>query len=211
MDGATPDLLERFKQGDSGAYRTLAERYDGDLRRYARSRMDASLQAEVTVDDLLQEVHEESLKGIARFEYRRERAFFFWQCGIARNRIRKHCERLKRRPPAPQLSALPREHAVSSAQVLAEWMKAGPSPLKAAARRQDGHLIALAMDQLSDAHREALLLRHVEGLSGPEAAARLGIEPGAFRKRVHDAKLKLAGLLDDLLGEDERRANLDLR
>jgi RNA polymerase sigma-70 factor (ECF subfamily) len=48
------------------------------------------------------------------------------------------------------------------------------SPSQQAARREQGVLLANALDQLPKNYREVLILRHLEGLSFPEVARRMG-------------------------------------
>ena len=51
-----------------------------------------------------------------------------------------------------------------------------------------------AIRALPDAYRETLLLRLVEGLTGPEIAERIGLTPGSVRVNLHRgmAQLRLA-------------------
>jgi RNA polymerase sigma-70 factor (ECF subfamily) len=58
------------------------------------------------------------------------------------------------------------------------------------ARREDGpdaeSLAALtAIRSLPEAYRETLILRLVEGMTGPEIAARTGLTPGSVRVNLH--------------------------
>jgi RNA polymerase sigma-70 factor (ECF subfamily) len=83
-----------------------------------------------------------------------------------------------------QPDALPAQHQ--------SW---GPDPLRAAL---DGELraeIEQAVAALPEAMRLVVLLRDVEGLSTEEAAARLGISPGAVKVRLHRARQRLRDLL----------------
>ncbi|MGE0479003.1 MAG: RNA polymerase sigma factor [Phycisphaerae bacterium] len=47
------------------------------------------------------------------------------------------------------------------------------------------HEALAAIRNLPDAYRETLMLRLVEGLSGPEIAARTGLTPGSVRVNLH--------------------------
>jgi DNA-directed RNA polymerase specialized sigma24 family protein len=48
------------------------------------------------------------------------------------------------------------------------------------------------LGELSDAHREALLLTSWDGLSAEEAALAAGVSPATFRKRLSRARARLA-------------------
>lgn len=200
MDSRTPDLLERFLQGDATAYETLVGRYDGPLRRFVQAHLSASLANLVGVDDVLQEVHLQALRDVAGFEYRRELSFFFWLCAIARNRIRAHGRRVGRRPPLVSLHAGSPEATGSSAHLLACLQGASRSPSQVLAHQQETEVLALALAELPERRRTALLLRHVEGLDGPECARRMGMSHGAFRVLASRALAELRRVLDRTIG-----------
>ncbi len=67
--------------------------------------------------------------------------------------------------------------------------------------REVSQVIQAAMQTLAQEHREALVLRDVEGLSAEKAAAVVGIEVGALKSRLHRARMQLkqslAAVLDD--------------
>jgi RNA polymerase sigma-70 factor (ECF subfamily) len=59
------------------------------------------------------------------------------------------------------------------------------------AGQRRAELLAVALQSLDPIHREVVLLRDVEELSAPEAAARLGISVQALKSRLHRARVKL--------------------
>lgn len=61
--------------------------------------------------------------------------------------------------------------------------------------------LAQALGALDPLHREVVLLRDIEGLSAPEAAARLGITVQALKSRLHRARVNLR---DQVLATGER-------
>jgi RNA polymerase sigma-70 factor (ECF subfamily) len=167
--GRTDDLLERFRAGDPGAYATLWRRYLAPLRSFLRHLSADRGAPELGLDDLLQDVHVEALRSLAGFVYRRELAFFFWLCGIARRLVagrRRRSGRRARLAPPP-----------SSVELLARGRRADEE----LALREHLDLLALALEELDPRRREAILLRYVDELGTDEAAAVLGTSPGAFR------------------------------
>ena len=54
-----------------------------------------------------------------------------------------------------------------------------------AAERADAHAALDAIRALPEAYRETLMLRLVEGLSGPEIATRTGLTPASVRVNLH--------------------------
>ena len=65
---------------------------------------------------------------------------------------------------------------VATAIVLggAALVAAGSSPSQHAARREQALLLAEGLERLPEDYREVLILRHLEGLTFPEVAARMG-------------------------------------
>jgi RNA polymerase sigma-70 factor (ECF subfamily) len=64
-------------------------------------------------------------------------------------------------------------------------------------RRERRQAVRHALDQLSDAHREVLVLRFLEDLSTAEAAAVLEIGEGAVKMRVVRALERLKETLEE--------------
>jgi RNA polymerase sigma-70 factor, ECF subfamily len=59
------------------------------------------------------------------------------------------------------------------------------------ADKQRAELLAAALQALEPIHREVVLLRDIQELSAPEAAARLGISVDALKSRLHRARVSL--------------------
>ena len=58
------------------------------------------------------------------------------------------------------------------------------------------------MAKLSDAHREILVLREVQGLSYEELSEILGVARGTVMSRLHHARGKLKGYLEGYVGQE---------
>jgi RNA polymerase sigma-70 factor (ECF subfamily) len=69
--------------------------------------------------------------------------------------------------------------------------------------RQVSEVIQAAIGTLPDDHREALVLRDVEGLSAEEAAEVAGVEVGALKSRLHRARMALKQRLSAVLETEE--------
>jgi RNA polymerase sigma-70 factor (ECF subfamily) len=111
------------------------------------------------VDDLLQDVF---LIALRRLDSLREpTAFAGWLLAIARNRAND----FHRRPRA--------------AEELRDT--AGNDDPD----EQEAHAALAAIQSLPEAYRETLSLRLVEGMTGPEIAARTGLTPASVRVNLH--------------------------
>ncbi|MEM7247972.1 MAG: sigma-70 family RNA polymerase sigma factor [Acidobacteriota bacterium] len=197
----TPDLLLRFEQGEPEAYEILIERYRPELLRFIRSHVSPWLERHVSVDDLFQEAQLEALRSLPRFTYRRPLAFFLWLCGIARNVINAHARRLGRQPPVLSLQGPARGRSTSSVELVATLCGSGDSPSERLALKENLHLLAAGLEQVPGRRRQALILKHVEGLDNTDAASRLGLSVGAFKVLASRALGDLRDQLVELLGE----------
>jgi RNA polymerase sigma-70 factor (ECF subfamily) len=111
------------------------------------------------VDDL---VHDVFLAAMRRLDTLRDPdAFGPWLAAIARNRARDHHRRARDAEPL-------------AAEV------ADPSPPHA-----EAHAALAAIRSLPEAYRETLVLRLVEGMTGPEIAERTGLTHGSVRVNLH--------------------------
>jgi RNA polymerase sigma-70 factor (ECF subfamily) len=111
------------------------------------------------VDDLVQEVFLKALRQLATL--RDPRAFGAWIAMIARHTA---TDRARRRP---ELVELPDDLAA-------------PESKDDEARR-----VLRVIRDLPEAYREPLVLRLVEGMSGPEIAERTGLTAGSVRVNLH--------------------------
>lgn len=119
-------------------------------------------------DDLTQEVFAHALPRLG--ELREPAAFPGWIVRIAR---RAALDAMRRRAP------------LTGATV--EYVDGAASPED----RLDAARALAAIRALPPAYRETLLLRLVEGLSGPEIAQRTGLTPGSVRVNLHRGMAQL--------------------
>jgi RNA polymerase sigma-70 factor (ECF subfamily) len=111
------------------------------------------------VDDLLHDVFLQAMRRVDGL--RRPEAFGPWLAAIARNRARDHYRR-----------------GVDTVE-LPDNLPGTPHPEGEALR------VLAAIRALPEAYRETLLLRLVEGMTGPEIAERTGMTPGSVRVNLH--------------------------
>lgn len=111
------------------------------------------------VDDLVQDVF---LLALRRLHTLRDNTRFGpWLATIARNRANDYH---RRAPELAELSETLAAEDLGEAEALA---------------------ILTAIQTLPDAYRETLVLRLVEGMTGPEIAARTGLTPASVRVNLH--------------------------
>jgi len=157
-------LASRARSGDRTAFARLYERFAPAVHGVLLSSAPRE-----EAGDLVQEVFLLALRAIGRLQD--PGSFGPWLLAIARNRAR---DAHKSRKPAIELSA------EIEAEAGARRSDAVPEGDDVAARA------ALeAVRSLPEAYRETLILRLVEGMTGPEIASRTGMTHGSVRVNLH--------------------------
>jgi RNA polymerase sigma-70 factor (ECF subfamily) len=192
-------LLDLAKQGDSAALGQLLESYRAYLRVLARVQIGRHLQGKVDASDLAQEACLGAYRDFPQFRGATEKELLGWLrqilASLLANLVR-HYHGTKRRDVR-----LERQLALEldqSSQALDRSLVAPQSsPSEQASRREQSVVLAEALGRLPDDWRELLILRHLEGLTFPEVAERLGRSVDSLKKQWPRA---LAGLRRALEG-----------
>ncbi len=175
-------LVDAARDGDRAAFAALYATYARMVHGILLARVPRA-----DVDDLAQDVF---LQAMERLRSLREAAAFGgWLAAIARHRAADH---LRRAPRTTELTDEIGGRLAASAS--------GSASISASASA-DGHQAeALAVlriiQSLPDAYRETLVLRLVEGMTGPEIAARTGLTPASVRVNLHRGMKQLRERLE---------------
>lgn len=152
-----PVLVESAHRGHGGAMDALYRRFAPVVHGVLLGYVQKA-----DADDLTQDVFETALRRLG--ELRDRAAFPGWIVSIAR---RAALDAKRRRAPLTGVDI----EAVSDAATHED--------------RLDAQRALHAIRALPEAYRDTLLLRLVEGLDGPEIAARTGLTPGSVRVNLH--------------------------
>lgn len=202
---STQRLLAEAGAGDEAAVNLLIERHRDALRRMVAGRMDRGMAQRVDASDIVQETLIEAHRRLG--DYVRDGAalpFHLWLRHIARDRLidahRRH--RAQRRDVGREQGL----HAAgtadrSSLDLAAQLCDLELTPAAAALRRELENRFWMAIDQLDEADREIVLMRHQEQLGNGEVADLLGLSPAAAGMRY----LRAIRRLKDKLGESPSR------
>lgn len=170
------NLLREARAGDAATLGRLLEAYRRYLFLLARVQIGQRLQGKVDASDLVQETFLEAHRNFDRFRGGTEAEFVAW----LRQILAANVIDLVRRYLGTQGRDVRLEReiraAVDQSSVLLDRALVAPqsSPSRQVERREQAVLLADALDQLPADYREALVLRHLEGLAFPEVARRMG-------------------------------------
>jgi RNA polymerase sigma-70 factor, ECF subfamily len=176
MTADAEHLLREALAGDAGSLGRLLELYRRYLALLARVQIGQRLQGKVDESDLVQETFLEAHRHFPRFQGTSEAQLVRWLRQILATRL---ADTLRRYLGAQGRDVrLEREIGDafdrSSAMLEGGFVAQQSSPSQQAARREQAVLIADALTGLPDDYREVLVLRHLEGLTFPEVARRMG-------------------------------------
>lgn len=192
MIDSDSELMERFRDGDEEAFRTLAQRFQRPLVNFFyRLTWDR-----FTAEDYAQEVFARIVR--ARARYRPRAKFRTWLFRIAKN---YWIDRYREGKNAPRMSSLDQPIGQDQGKPLTlEDTVEGPSPRPddEVRRKEIGEAVKEAVKRLSEEQRLVFVLSENQGLKYAEIAEVLEIPVGTVKSRMHSAMHRLRELLRDV-------------
>jgi RNA polymerase sigma-70 factor (ECF subfamily) len=164
-------LVAACGTGERSALGALYDRHATTIRRFL-ARLSGT--EERDLDDLVQATFEVVVRAAPRFDGRS--SVRTWLIGIANNTARHHVRTEVRR------------------RRLREAASAQPQ-ITATGEHGERERLHEAICELPPKLREALVLVYLEGFTGPEAAAAIGVREGTVWKRLHEAREGLRGIM----------------
>lgn len=170
------ELIREARAGTETALGGLLELYRNYLRLLARVEIGRRLQGKVDASDLVQETFLEAHRNFAQFQGTAEPQFVRWLRQIlahrAANLVRHYFGTQGRDIRLEQELAADLEN--SSRLMNIDLVGSLTSPSQQAVQREQSVLLADALERLPVHYRDVLVLRHIEGLTFPEVAERMG-------------------------------------
>jgi RNA polymerase sigma-70 factor (ECF subfamily) len=172
-------VIAKIAVGDLENLGILFDRYEPDVRRvlvYLSPRI-------ADVDDLVQITFLQVIPAASRYDPSFPARS--WLAGIAAMMARRHRRSIMRMTArlGSWMNVVVREEPVT--------------PDRAMDSRESTKLLEQALQQMSPKRREAFVLVAIEGISGQEAAASLGIPLNTLWTRLHHARLDLRARLSE--------------
>jgi RNA polymerase sigma-70 factor (ECF subfamily) len=193
-------LIERARRAEPGALDRLLDAYRNYLRLLARTGLDASLRGKADPSDLVQDALLKATQHFGQFRGGSDAELAGWLRQIlARcltDFVRRHQSVGRRAGREQSLDELLDQSSQAMERILAAN---STSPSASAERRDLGVVLSDALAQLSEDHRDVIVLHHLEGLEWDEVAQRLGRTVAAVRMLWTRALKQLRPLLDEQL------------
>ncbi len=169
-------ILERCRRGDELAWEALVRMYQSRVYsvalQYVRNPDEAR--------DLAQDIFVRVYRRLDTFQG--HETFLPWLMRLARNASIDHLRRKKARPPRTDIS-------VDEGPQIPD---PGPDPEQNWMTDRRRRLVYQALEQVSEANREMILLKEIQGLNLQEIADLLAVPMGTVKSRSNRARLELA-------------------
>ncbi len=178
------ELTARARAGDEAAFAALMEANQGRvynlILRMTGSREDAL--------ELSQEAFLNAWRGLKNFHG--ESSFSTWVYRLASNVCIDFLRREKRRRSISMTVSLDDEE-----EHQAELPDERSSPERAYERGETRDAVRKALEELSEEHRQVLIMRELQGMSYAEIGEILDVEIGTVKSRISRARLALRKIL----------------
>ncbi|OLE24529.1 MAG: RNA polymerase sigma factor ShbA [Actinobacteria bacterium 13_1_20CM_3_71_11] len=188
MTGPEAELVDRAVRGDPDATAALLTLVRPGVVRYCRAHLGRVGGRYTTADDVSQEVCLAVLRSLPRYRDQ-GRPFAAFVYGIAAHKI------------ADAQRAAVRHLAVTPVDVILDQADSAPGPEQRAIETDQARRLSELLRQLSEVHREILVLRVAVGLSAEEVAGALGMTAGAVRVAQSRALARLRTLAPTAFNE----------
>jgi RNA polymerase sigma-70 factor, ECF subfamily len=175
------DLVRRTKSGDTQAFEELFNRYQKRVYNIVYGMTGNASDAA----DLTQDVFVRVFDSIGSL--RAEEAFFTWLRTIAINICRDHA----RKRPRMKVESLDEKLSFDGEQLSREIADTSDGPARVFESKDTRKAVHRALDSLSDEHRVAVTLHHIEGMDVRDVAQALGCPVGTIKSRLARAREEL--------------------
>jgi RNA polymerase sigma-70 factor (ECF subfamily) len=191
-------LLDQARAGDVQALGQLLESYRAYLTLMAQLQIGRRLQGKVDAADVVQDAFLGAHRDFGQFRGTTEKEFLGWLrqilAYVLANLVRYYQGAQRRDVRLERQLTIELDqssHALDRGLVADQ-----SSPSQQAARREQAVLLAEALARLPEAWRDLLVLRHLEGLTFPEVAQRLGRTVDSVKKQWPRALASLRRVME---------------
>lgn len=184
------EFIEKLKSGDAAAFDTFVVRYSDDI--YA-------LLYRLTEDaeeacDLTQETFLSALKAIGKFRGEADLKTWLYRIAVNQSRNRFRWWKRRRREKTVSLDAPVGQTDIALSETMAG---SGKNPEETFLQCEREKKLTLALQNLTEIFREAVVLCDIEGLSYEEIAATLEINIGTVKSRIARGREELRRKLNE--------------
>jgi len=179
------------------------DKYSDDLRNEARRILRSQRLGFADVSDLVQATFVRALEKRHQFQGETEGQFFAWLRSILGRLINDKLRKFGRRGDR-KTKSLHQAQDDSSSRCIPEPESDESSPSQKCAREEESSLMRKALDELPEAQRTAVKMKHFDGLDVPEIARRMGTTPAAVASLLYRGRKALLEQMGQGTNDGER-------
>jgi RNA polymerase sigma-70 factor, ECF subfamily len=190
IGGSEAELVQRARNRDEAAIRSIMQSNNRRLYRLARGILRNDSEAE----DVVQETYVRAFTHL--HDFRGDSSLATWLGRIA---INEALGRMRRQRPGVEWTSLP--PGTLEAQVIQFPLSAAAEdPEKSMAQREIQRVVEHAIDELPDAFRIVFITRVIEGMNVEETSEILGLKTETVKTRLHRARTMLRDIVEKKIG-----------
>ena len=192
----TTNLIGRAQGGEQAAFESLFGRYYSRVLRIVRSRMGQRLRCHEDPEDIVQNTFIVAIQKFDTFEPAHEASLINWLAQLVEHQIQnavRYHNALKR--DHKREVVLRRIHeSVTSGNLRLEMANSDSGPIERAARTEEEAILDECLNELSQAHREVILLRDFAGGEWEWIAKELGRPSMRAAQELHRRAVMALGV-----------------
>lgn len=183
----TISLVRRFQSGDVQALDTLFARYYPRVLRCVKLRMGALVKRYYEPEDVVQRVFAAAMEDLQTVEIREPGELIHWLATVSENQIRGIHDYLtaKKRDVRLERSLDRIRGAISSGSFRFDPADDDTLQLEILSRQELAGLVDQCLAELSEDHRQVILLRNIAGCSWELVAEKMGRETASAACMLH--------------------------
>ncbi len=201
MSTDSDQMLTSAIAGDGEALGRVLELFRNYLRLLARDQIDRRLRGKADPSDVVQDTFLYAHQAFSDFRGTTEAEMLGWLRRILASKlkdlVRRFCETQRRDVGLERRLG---EELDQTSRFVQELAAAGSSPSGRASGREQAVLVADAVAQLPPDYRDVIMLRHMQGLTFPEIARRMGRSEASVKnlwvRAVSQLRRSFGGLKD---------------
>ncbi|NSW92293.1 MAG: sigma-70 family RNA polymerase sigma factor [Firmicutes bacterium] len=186
MEIIEKDLIRKSQKGDIEAFEQLIESYQKKVFNIALGMMGNYDDA----NDISQEVFIKVFKSIRNF--RQQSSFSTWLYRITTNAC---LDELRKRKNSKNIISIDQVIHLENGEVVRQIEDDGPTPESTAERNELKEAVRDAIFQLSNEHKEVIILRDIQGFSYDDIAKIISCPQGTVKSRINRARNMLKEIL----------------
>jgi RNA polymerase sigma-70 factor (ECF subfamily) len=193
---ATRELIEKAQKGDAEAFGELVMGYQHRLECLVHIRLGKKLRRTTGVEDILQDTYLRAFKSLDGFRWTRPGCFFSWLSEVCEHAIEdraRYANAKKRTPPGGNKVPDPDQVAHDASRKYPFPATGQPDAAKRLRREERFQRLEKALNQLSEDHREVIILAQIRGLRIKDIAEQMGRSSDAVSMLLLRALRQLKG------------------